>query len=173
MLIGFYLLYLCTMPIVTRSHGSGYIEGWYPRYSKLASKILLSCTFALSAWLWTHNPYYTFAATAFSLMSFSTGHGRFFAMRGVKLNSEAKPELIEKLFGWAYRGSIHKPAYSIYCMMIKGLGIATLSMPYAFLFAPIYTACYYFSFKYTNDSIYSEYAIGFFLGLIALIGWVL
>ena len=95
-------------------------------------------------------------------LAFSLGHGNFFAMQGSNPNGNGP----EKLETWGARWfwlkvlrqpSIFVPAYSWWCMGIKGFLIGLGCAPFGVVLAVVWPALYAFSFKRTNSSAFAEY----------------
>lgn len=105
-----------------------------------------------------------------SALWFATGHGNFYAMKGVSLTND-QPELLERLgVRWLWQamgGSIYRPTYSWWCMSIKGLLISLPLFPWALGLDAIWPLFYVLSFKYGKTSSFAEYSTAATLGALS------
>lgn len=163
-----------------RWHGAGYKDeltgnhtGW-PKYGRQISTVVMVLVMAAANYATFGIWWLALSGGVLSAYGFATGHGRFYAMNGANL-ADPNPEWIERIFGWMYRGDITKPAYSWFCMGIKGLLVGVATAPLGLLLAIVYPAAYWFSFKVMkNESESAEWisvgAAGFLAGLTIVIG---
>lgn len=165
-------IYVVLMSIAGRAHGAathdevtGEPTGW-PSWGKLASSIAFSLSFATVNYLTFHLWWLALIGAALTWVMFNTGHGRFFAMQGANLN-DPNPEWIEKnIASWAYKGSITKPAYSWFCMGVKGLGVGLAAAPLGILLAFFWPLSYHLSWKIANGTEVAEWLRGIFSALL-------
>lgn len=172
-------IFVFVMAVASRGHGSGSTDpvtgqptGW-PSWDRIACAIIFGLAFAAgnySLWgvLWL-----ALLGGALSVLALSSGHGRFYAMKGANLN-DPNPEKIEKylVLPW-YPGDISKPLYSWVCMGIKGLGIGLAVAPFGLVLVPLLPLAYYIAFKYTYDSAFAEWARGLLSGLAIVAAYFL
>ncbi len=164
------------MAFVGRAHGAatqynGYPTGW-PTYGRLASKVITGILFAAGNYIIWQNLTLAIIFGALSVLALSTGHGRFFGMKGANI-ADPNPEWVEKnIAAYVYKGDITKPLYSWICMGIKGLGIGLAIAPYGLLLAIAWPLSYAMSIKYFNDTAPAEYISFAFAGL-ALVSVIL
>lgn len=150
-----------------RAHGAG---GW-PSWAKPVSKVLFGLSFAAANFLLFGIWWLALLGGALTFFGLSTGHGRFFAMQGANI-ADPNPEWIEEyIASWAYRGDITKPAYSWFCMGIKGLMIGLAAAPYGLALAVLWPLAYYLSFKFWNDSAPAEWMSATCAGMVIVATW--
>lgn len=164
-------LLIPTLAILCRAHGAG-VEAGFPKWGRLASTIAFAIAFGAANY--SINQFdgkvelriaVACVAAMFTVFGLSTGHGRFYAMRGANLN-DPNPEQIEKWFvQWWYPGNIAKPLYSWACMGFKGLLIGLAAFPFGPALAVLWPLAYYISFKFWKDSAPAEWLCGGFAGL--------
>lgn len=122
---------------------------------RLASTIILALGMAVGAyhligWL-------TVPLAAVTVLGFSTGHGRFFAMQGANTN-DPNPEWIEKhIVLPLYHGDIMKPLYSWVCMAVKGALIGLPIFPYTLFTAAAWPLGYAIGMKYFKSTAFGEW----------------
>lgn len=133
---------------------------WKPK----GAEYVFALPFGIGAYLSSGSVLIALAGYALSYLGMQTGHGRFYAMKGANI-ADPNPEFIERAFGWLYRGDIAKPAYSWYCMAIKGLIIGAAAFPFGLALAVLWPLSYYISFKLENDSHAAEWLTGGFAGI--------
>jgi len=156
---------LCVVAIYSlagRAHGAGELEadgvtptGW-PSWARTAAVVFFGITFAgvnylLYGFWWL--ALFVGALTAFGI---TTGHGRFYAMRGANL-ADPDPEFIEKyLVGWWYKGNIATPLYSWVCMGVKGAMVGVAIAPFGCALALLWPACYSIGLRFCGSSAPAE-----------------
>lgn len=164
-------LFVFLMAVAGRAHGSaskdeitGEDTGW-PTWDRLAAVILFAVAFGYANYATYHSVWLSLAAATLTVFAFNTGHGRFFGMQGAN-PTDPDAEFIEKAFGWLYPGNIHKPAYSWFCMGIKGLGVGLAAAPVGLLLIILWPFSYWFSWKFFDGTEVAEWVRGLFSGLV-------
>lgn len=167
-------IYVVLMCAAGRAHGAatadettGESTGW-PKWGRAGASVLFTLSFAGANYLLFHLWWLALIGGAVTWLSLNTGHGRFFAMQGANLN-DPEPEWIEKyIASWAYKGDITKPAYSWFCMGVKGLGVGLAAAPIGILLAVLWPLSYHLSWKIANGTELAEWLRGLFSGLIVV-----
>lgn len=159
------------MAVAARMHGAakrdevtGALTGW-PMAGRIISTAIFGLAFAYASFMTFGIWWLALIEGLVSVAAFSTGHGRVYAMTGANLN-DPNPEMLEKLFGWLYRGDISKPLYSWYIMGLKGLFIGLAAAPFGIFLAVLWPLAYWASFYFKNDSAPAEWASGLFAGMV-------
>lgn len=130
------------------------------------AEYLFALPFGCAAYISTGSALIGFVGYALSYFGMQTGHGRFYAMKGANL-ADSNPEFIERyIASWAYRGDITKPAYSWFCMGIKGLIIGLAAFPFGLALAVLWPLSYWASIKLENDTAMAEWLSGGFAGIV-------
>lgn len=167
-------LFVFLMAVSGRAHGAASKDehnnptGW-SKWMRLASAILFGLAFAVVDFVLFGIGSLALFAGALTFYGLSTGHGRFFAMKGANL-ADPNPEWIERnIAPWVYHGDITKPAYSWVCMGIKGLMIGLAVPPAGLLLAILWPALYALSFRLKNDSAPAEWLTGAAAGLVLIV----
>ena len=168
-------LYVVLMSFAGRAHGAatedeltGKPTGW-PTWGRTAATVLVALSFAAANYLLFAVWWLALLSGALSAAFFSTGHGRFYDMKGANLN-DPKPEWIEKyIASWAWRGDLASPRYSWFCMGVKGLGVGLAAAPFGLALAYAWPALYAWSFRTKNDSAPAEHATGAAAGAVVIL----
>jgi len=107
-------------------------------------------------------------ALVWTYLMFQTGHGNFYAMKGVNpLNDDPeKLETVARPIANKLRIDIYHPAYSWLCMGLKGLAIGLFAFPFGLLLAFLWPVSYYIGMRRLGDGAYAEVMAGAFAGTI-------
>lgn len=154
------------MVVSGRMHGIG--SSWMRTFSTVAFAVAMAvaCSHLFGIW---------YAPLALiSVRAFKFGHGNFYQMQGVALDAD-HPETIERYgarWVWQkiFRGSIHTPAYSWWCMGLKWLLVGIVIPPLGLTFALFAPAAYQFSFHFTKLNALAEWLTTIYAGMIL---WIL
>lgn len=168
---------LLVIPLISavagRAHGSasensdGSPTGW-PSWDRIPSTLWIGLIMGVGNYVIYDTAWLAIILGGLSMAGFATGHGRVFNMQGV--TQPAKPERLERLFGWLWPWPIDQPAYSWYIMGLKGLFIGLAIAPVGFLMFFLWPLSYYWSTKCFRDTAPAEWASCAFAGyLVSLV----
>lgn len=165
------------MSILARMSGGGLISSYefnnkvinsiYKRIPEVLFAIIIG-----SASFHVYTPALASALTILSFFAMEMGHGTFYTMDGYKDFGRHRIQTIEKIVRPIYNLSglsIYSPAYSWFCMGVKGLLIGIAMGYWGLLLAVLWPTCYWIGHRIERFGAIAEYLSGMVTGVLVVL----
>jgi hypothetical protein len=141
-----------------------------PKWAGGVPEMLFGAAFGYAAYLATGLWWLGMAGAIWSWLWMETGHGNIYRMTGIDGKFPDAPERIERWGGrWLFErlgGRITTPAYSWWCMGIKGLMIGLPAAPAGLLLAILWPASYWIGHRVERQPEVAEWLSGLMAGAV-------